>query len=465
MHYVVRRLGFRITRGWFALILIAGTLLGAAFWIGPFSPQPAELKLVALSGDGRFHDYIGIPAAWADSLPAASEATARFPLILAVHNAGAAAARPTTLALSLPARFRLTAGRGRPLPFHATPGNPLVRYDLPIRAATIEPAQMPTIISGADTLWLEPVVPNMYCTTLNDSIPEFVSAPQQNPDLMSRVKIFYSFGGARIRTRQAGLLTIQVDPNLVRRDPAPNPPIFGTDVIKPEAPRPVMSGLTFVGARTTQCGDPSRPVEIEDALWQTASGGRYFVLHQRGKARKYLFDLDRDSIIELEMWDGDGDGKFESRRVAHMAIPSFLMPFPKEDTTAVVLAGAPGVKIDTVPATPEWMQTFYDTAAGPLRFAGVKDSAGASASASDSTRVPPPAPTASAPVNPVPVAPPAPAKVDSAWLRTFNNTSAGPFRFYRGPLPLPAAPKPAPPKPRRNNGPRLLGVPIDSIRR
>ncbi len=47
-----------------------------------------------------------------------------------------------------------------------------------------------------------------------------------------------------------------------------------------------------------------------------------------GVPRKYLFDLDRDSIIELEMWDPDGDGEFETRRQARLPIPAFLLPPP-----------------------------------------------------------------------------------------------------------------------------------------
>ncbi len=443
-HYVVKRLGFQPTRGWVVLFVIVAALAAAAFWIGPFRAAPARLQLLALSGDGRFREFVGIPAAWADTLPPASEATARFPLILAVYNAGAQSARPTQLALSLPARFRVSDQKGQPLPFQRTIGNPLVRYELPVRTAAVAPRHQPQILPGLDTLWLEPIVPAIYCTALADSVPEFVSAPQQDARTLSRVHVFYSFSGPRIKQRQAGLLTVQVDPNLVKRDPAPSPPIYPTQVTEPEAARPEMSELRYVGSRLSWCGDPGQPVEIYDALYQTAEGGRFFVLYHGGAPRKYLFDLDRDSIIELEMWDQDGNGRFESRRPARMAIPAFLMPYREAvtDTMAADTALADTTfTIDTVPATAQWLRTFYDTSAGPLRFGG-------KASAPRAVPVPAAAPAAVQPVS-----------VDSAALRLFNNTAAGPFRFYRALHGIPE-PKPKP----RETGPRLLGVPVEEVR-
>lgn len=456
MHYVVRRFGFRLTRGWFALIMIVAVLTAAAFWVGPFRPLPARLQLLALSGDGRYREYVGIPSKWADTLPAASEATARFPLILAIQNQGAVSAQPSHLSLNLPARYRITNARGEPLPFRATMGSPLVRYNLPIRSERIDPKRAPAKMPGLDTLWLEPIVPTMYCTAFSDSIPEFVSAPPQNAQVLSRVRMFYSFSGPRIRARQTGLLTVQVDPNLVKREPSPNPPIFETQVIAPEAPRPPMDSLKYVGQRTTWCGDPGQPMQIGDVLFETRAGGRYFVVYHAGHARKWLFDLNRDSIIELEMWDGDGDGKFESRRAARMAIPSFLMPYTAADTAlAEQLA-------DTVASTPQWLQTFYDTTAGVMRFS------------TPASKKMPPAPGAQAPPPATPKAPnvpldvPANVPVDSAWLQLFNNAGAGVLRFSAAasgkPLRAPPPARKAPAR-RRDSGPKLLGVPVDSIRR
>lgn len=462
--HVVKRFGVRPSRGWVILFVVVGTLVAGSYWIGPFRPRPPELKLLALNGDGRFNEYVGIPSSWADTLSPASEATARFPLILAVHNAGARVARPSELALSVPSRYRVTDSNGVPLPSTTVTGNPLVRYELPLHTDRIEPGHSPTMITGNDTLWLEAVVPALYCTTLADSIPEFVPAPQQNAELMAKTSIFYSFQGGT-RQRQTGLLTVQVDPNLVRRPPASPFPVFPTEVIRPYAPRPVLDSIIQVGDRITRCGDPGRPMELHSALWESLSGARFIVLYYGGVPRKYLYDLNRDSIVELEMWDADADGKLESRRAARMAIPAFLMPFPVavEDTMPVDSAQ---LALDSISNTPEWQQLFYDTTAGPLRFSGAVRVTVPTPAAPDTTRTPPAGAAAPAPSRAAPITGLDTIRVDPAWVGLFNNSAAGPLRFYRAQRGEVIPPPPAPrAQPRRPTGPRLLGVPVDSIRR
>ena len=452
MHYVVQRLGFRPSRGFVAIFVIATLLVGAAFWIGPFRPRPAELRLLALSGDGRFNDYVGIPSSWADTLSPASEATARFPLLLAIHNSGAQAAQPTSLSLSLPARYRIASNRG-PLEQRTVMGNPLARYDLRIRSPRLEPGSQPTIIPGMDTLWLEPVVPTLYCTALADSVPEFIAAPPNDPNALSRVRIFYSFEGRTIRQRQTGLLTVQVDPNLVKRSPAPTPPVFPTEIRKPEAPAPELGNLTFAGSRLSGCGDPSQPLELHTALWETAEGGRFFVIYHGGAPRKHLYDLNRDSVIELETWDSDGDGKFEARRAARISIPGFIMPLPKPRPDSAAAAAALA-EADTMPMDSAWLRTFHDEASGPLRFT---PSARARAAARPATA---PAPGGAPATTTAPVI--RAERVDSAALRIFNAPEAGPLRFQRalqGDTVRPR-PRPRPQQPRREE-PRLLGVPVN----
>jgi hypothetical protein len=462
--HVVKRFGLRPTRGFIALFILAVALMVGAFWIGPLRPRSPDLKLVALSGDGRFREYVGIPSEWADTLSPASEATARFPLILAAHNAGARVAQPTSLALSVPSRYRITDARGVPFASSTTTGNPLVRYELPVHATDIEPMQPPTMIAGTDTIWLEAVVPAMYCTAMADSVPEFISAPAQNEDLNARVRIFYSFTGGT-RQRQTGLLTVQVDPNLVKRTPAPMPPVFPTQVFKPAAPRPQFEQLEQVGDRFTSCGDPGQPMDLHSALWETPEGGRFFVLYHGGVPRKYLFDLDRDSIIELEMWDKNADGKFESRRAARMAIPAFLMPFPTAAEDSAALADSAAMRLDSAANTPEWQQLFYDVNAGPLRFSGVRRTPAAADSSPVTAPVPASADTLRRAAPTVPAAP-AVKPADPEFVNLFNNSAAGPLRFYRAARGE-KIPPPPPPRPRvtRPSGPKLLGVPVDSIRR
>jgi len=57
-------------------------------------------------------------------------------------------------------------------------------------------------------------------------------------------------------------------------------------------------------------------------------------------------------------------------------------------------------------------------------------------------------------------------RVDPAWVGIFNNSAAGPLRFYRAQRgETIAAPPPPRPRSTRSSGPRLLGVPVDSVRR
>lgn len=446
MHYVAKRLGFHLPRSVLVLVLVAALLAIGAYWIGPFRPLPADLRVLALSADGRFKEDISIPSRWVDTLPAASEATARFPLILAVHNAGAQAAQPAQLALSLPAHVRLATNRG-PLERHTTVGNPLARYEIPISTPTLEPGGAPALIGGVDTLWLEPVVPTMYCVAFMDSVPDFVAAPAQDPQALARLRIFYSLEGRSIRQRQAGLLQVQLDPNLVARRPAPAPPVFETVITKPEAPAPALSELREVGTRTSSCGEPSQPLQLHTVLYETVEGGRFFVLYHGGAPRKHLYDLNRDSIIELEMWDADGDGKFEARRPARYAVPAFLMPFPE---TVIDSAEARLAIPDTVTLDSAWLRTFHDTVGGPLRFAQPRTGA--------------PRPATTPPTNePVQAAPVIPGRVDSAALRIFHMEDAGPLRFIRAQQGDTIKPPPPPPRPRQER-PRLLGVPYNSSR-
>jgi hypothetical protein len=446
--YVVKRLGFSPSRGWVALFLVGALLVGAAYWIGPLRSSPAELKLLGLSGDGRFSEYVGIPNRLADTVARGSDAAVRFPLVLAVQNAGAAAAQPQLLSLSLPARYRV-AGKNGPLEHSSAMGNPLARYDVLLRAPRLEPGRAPAMVPGLDTLWLEPLTPSLYCTTLSDSVPEFVPAPPVDPNAMSRVRIFYSFNGRRIRQRQTGLLTVQVDPSLIPRNQATALPVFETVITKPEAPQPELGALTYVGARLSGCGDPSQPVDLHTALWETAGGGRFFVLYHGGAPRKYLYDLNRDSIIELEMWDADGNGKFEARRAARITIPGFLMPLPKPRADSVAAAGALGA--DTMPLDSAWLRTFHDTAGGPLRFGAPRRAAPRATTPSPAQPQPQPGPITRSPV--------VPGRVDSAALTIFNASEAGPLRFQRA-IEGDTV-KPQPRQPTRPRGPRLLGVPYN----
>lgn len=464
MHHVVQRFGFRITRGWATFLLAVGALVGTAFWIGPFRPLPAELKLVALGGDGQFRSVIGIPRTWADTAPPQPDVPSRFPMLFAVYNEGARPAEPRRLAISLPARFRLSDSKGQALPGSTTIGNPLIRYTFDVRPGSIQPGNVPRLFSRVDTLWLEPVVPSYYCSVLSDSVPEFVPAPPFDPKSLATVRMFYTFE-TRENDRQSGLLTVQLDPQLLDRPVAPTPPIYPTTMHDPEAVKPALGELRRVGDRTSYCGDPGSPIELYDVLWETPEGGRFFVLYHGGAPRKYLYDLNRDSIIELEIWDPDSDGLFEASRPARMVIPEFLMPvLPPEvavDSMRLDSTGAPVPRVEYPPAL------FHDTDAGPFRFWRIQPRSDTTAAADSTARRDTTA--APAPVRPetartgvtVPIEyPPA----------VFRDTDAGIFRYWRAQQRARGVEVEAeepPPVRRRPTGPRILGTPVprpDSIR-
>jgi len=327
-HFVIRA-GSRLRRR-LGLILAVAVLLVAVFlllqprrWFG----RP-DLQLVALDANGFFQDSISLPREWADTVyRGAYGARARVPLLLAVRNIGTAEGRARALHLSLPARYRLELGDGRELPYQLEPGNPLIRYTINGPFPPVQPGRLPTVLPSMDTLWLEPVVPQLYCISVGDSIPEFVPAATPDPRLLSHVNIFYSFD-ANTPGRQAGLLEVRLDPSLVERPPATPPPSFPTLLKEPAWPLPAVGPLRRIGFARARCGPPESPMEVQSTIWQTEDGGRLIVLAYGGKPRKYLFDLNRDSLVDLEMWDASGKGRFDAEREARYPIPSFLLPPP-----------------------------------------------------------------------------------------------------------------------------------------
>jgi hypothetical protein len=355
MDPILQRFRLRITRGWALLMLIVGAVIAAAFWIGPLRPVPAELQLLALTPAGSFVSTIAYDEERArpSTTPGAS---ARFPLVLGVRNVGARPARPTALYLSIPARFRLLDRWGTPLIGRHDAGNPLVRYKLELAPEWVTPGAEAKPLAPGDTLWLEPSLPSYYCTFITEGVPDFVPAPAYDAELIAQVGIFYSFSAAST-ARQAGLLNISIDPALLRVEPAQMPPNYPILYQEPETPRPELGPLIQAGARVAQCGDPDQAVELHTILWETTSGGRFFVIYTGGAPRKYLFDLNHDGIIELEMWDTDGDGLFEASRQARFRTPPFLIP-------AAQLASAG----DASRPDSAWLRNFNDVAAGPFRF-------------------------------------------------------------------------------------------------
>lgn len=434
MHHVVQRLGFRVSRGLAVLLLLAGVFTAAAFWIGPLRPVPAELQLLALSEDGQFRPVANMPRTLADTFSLDAASVGRYPLVLGMYNDGARSATPVQIALSLPAQYRLTNSRGETYPPRMVPGNPLARYVFDVKRVTVDPGQPPQQLPGLDTLWLEPVIPSYYCTTLADSIPEFVPAPPQNPELLANVNVFYSFA-TQSSARQTGILTIRLDPTAVNRQVFAPVNASPTVIREPEIRRPPTGPLFLVGTRISQCGDAGYPLTIHSTMYRTAGGARVFVLSLNNVVRKYLYDLNRDSIIELEIWDPDSDGRFEAARDARMPIPEFLMPLraPRPPIDSLV-GDSTGTPLDS--ATADSIRALRDVLAGRV------DSLVRDAGLVRAFRYPP---------------------------AMFWDTTKGPMRFWRalregeqGGTETPTGQQ----RPRvQTPTVRLLGVPIDSARR
>lgn len=318
------RIGAR--RRW-ALALFGGA---AAVWLllylFPARGRGADLELLVLGGDGKFSESISIPNHWAITSGLPSGAGVRVPLILAIRNTGKKKSPPARLELTLPTRYRIIGNNGHSLPAEYMPGTPMARYQIHVPAIRASSGTVAGYLPVLDTIWLEPIIPPYYCIALSDSVPDFVPAPPAPVEAIAQVRIFYSFTAEELKRRQTGLLAVQLDPALLKQETQPAPPVFPTQYSRPKAPRPPLSALEYVGSRRARCGDPQDPMEILSTLWETPAGGRLFVLDYGGAPRKYLFDLDRDSIIELEMWDGTGSGNFDARRQARLPIPAFLMP-------------------------------------------------------------------------------------------------------------------------------------------
>jgi hypothetical protein len=440
-----QRFGIDIGRGWVILFLIGGTLLLAAYWIGPLRPLPAHLELLAIDGDVAVPQFAPEPGRTADG-------GLVFAVPLAARNIGSRTARPASVVLSLPAQYRLATTRG-PLVGEVAAGVPLRRYVIALPEAVLAPDSTTRVLTGLDTIFLQPDLPRYYCMTQGPQIPEFTAAPDFDAQTLSDVRIFYSFNDPSGPERQTGLLTVRLDPELLEVEPAAMPPSFRTTIQEPEAQAPDVGRLRFAGARTAHCGDPERPIELFTVLWETQNGGQLFVVYVDNVGRKRLYDLNRDGIIELETWDGDADGLFEARREARYATPAFLLPLPPRDPSMT--------QPDPVPPDARWLALFHRADGGPRRFAqssltahpqvAVADTAApdsaavarqdsaalAGAPALDSAAqvdapARPAAPTAGAPVEaglgPVRQATP-------QFLALFADTSAGPFRFSRQPPP------------------------------
>lgn len=332
MHYLLRRFRARIRGRWILLgLLLLGLGAAALFFVRGGWGGGSYLELVALDQYGAFAEEISIPAAWTDGADSEWGAVTRFPLLLGIRNLGPDAAQPARLEMSVPVRFRLSSsGRDVLASFHS-PGEPLVRYAVTSDLPPAPPGVQPAFI-GPDTIWLEPILPSVYCIAAEDSVPEFVAAPPPDLETLSDVLIFYSLHGSELNGRQTGLLRVQLEPDAMRVEAAPEVRVSTATVFQPEIPGPELPGLAYGGHRYAACGEPETPVELFATTWNTLGGGRMIVLSIGGRDRKYLYDITGDGYVDAERWDADGDGRFESMRAVRFPIPSFLIPIVHDPT-------------------------------------------------------------------------------------------------------------------------------------
>lgn len=303
-------------------LLVAGIIAVAVSFVRGSAAPP--LELVALGPQGSFVDTLDVPADWGDTATSTPDGVIRVPLILGVRNAGTRPVRPARITLGLPVRYRLAAG-GQELAMDREAGSPLVRYSLDPRLEPVQPGRLPVLLPALDTLWLEVVVPRVYCVALADSIPEFLPAPPPAVGPLSRVRIFYAFEGGDLSRRRTGTLSVRIDSSLLHVQVPETLPTFPMETDAAIA-RPPLGTLAYEGARRSRCGEPEDPMELLSSVWTTTSGGRFITLDYGGKVRKQLYDLDGDGVVERESWDPDGDGSFEATRRARLPIPDFLLP-------------------------------------------------------------------------------------------------------------------------------------------
>src|SRR5690606_24345883 len=90
------------------------------------------------------------------------------------------------------------------------------------------------------------------------------------------------------------------------------------------------------------CGDPQQPVRLQSVVYQGNDGGRFIVVYHEGAPRKYLKDMNADSIVEREMWGHDGDGACEATRTTLYTIQESLVVRRSAAAGATAERGLPG---------------------------------------------------------------------------------------------------------------------------
>lgn len=303
------------------LVLVA---VGVVVWRGPLRPGPASLDLLAYDERGSFVDRVHLSPVANDPRPGSPP---RMPLLLALRNDGPAPISAGAVVLSLPSWLSLENEAGEPLAHERLGGNPLASYRISFDPIRLEPGRFPTVLPAASRLWVRPFNSPWRCRLDDEGRPAFIPAPQLDPASLADVVAFWSVEEAGSDRRGTGNFSISLDPTFFDIPPAAQPPAYPAERLPADAPRPDLATLPLEGRQHAACGGAIEPLTVQSAVYR-AGAGRILVVSTGDTLRRWLFDLDGDSIVEAEAWDARGSGRLDLARHARYPIPEFLLPPP-----------------------------------------------------------------------------------------------------------------------------------------
>ncbi|MGH7477485.1 MAG: hypothetical protein ACRELD_14560, partial [Longimicrobiales bacterium] len=325
MLHVLQRIGFLRRRGIIPMILIGLIAAGVALVRSlNANVAPLELVLTPLEAEVR---------------------AGRLPVLVGVRNSGLNAMRPARLEILVPARIRLRpAEAGAPIRATRVEDAPLMRYIIDADFPAIPPDTTAVRVPGVDTLWVERADRAVRCLAGGDSMPTFKPTPPLSSADATELPVFYAFSGGDLDQRGSGWLSLRLPPGPA--EPSAQLAYGPVRLGDPDSILPRIAGLRLVGVTWAECGPPEDPQRLASTVWRAPGGGRVIALGYDGVARKYLFDLDADSVIELEVWDANGDGRFEARRQARIPLFAEFLP-PVAPRPAPRLAAPDTLRPDT----------------------------------------------------------------------------------------------------------------------
>lgn len=313
------------------LVLALLALLGGAYVLIPMAvPEEVDLQLVVRGDDGAYSDRVraGVdPVRIAD----AGDGDIRVPLVLALRNTGEVPGAPERIRLHVPPHVELVASESANLLRGRSVSEPLIRYVLAGPFEQVAPGEDPSPVLSSDTIWLRPTLRRWECAVITDSVPELVPARERDPEDLAGFPVYYSLEGGILSGSRSGTLQVRLDPAILDQTTPDTPPDFPVELRASGFQVHDSIPLNSAGAHDVWCGPLERPIELHVEAWQTPPGGLVLRLSYGGTPRKYLLDVDGDDVVERELWDPDGDGRYEASREARFPLPRFLIPPAAEE--------------------------------------------------------------------------------------------------------------------------------------